>query len=222
MVDPDPRTPRRVTGLTLALRQVGSEAGISLPAAIAAARPSRRAEYVAGRMAAQVALRRLTGQATAVGIGPDRLPVWPEGTIGSISHNQQNAVAIAACARRYHAVGVDIEAQMDAVTACEVLPVIGPVGAEDPLNLTLAFSAKESLFKALYRHVGFFGFEDARFDPPCSLVLMRDLSPDWPAGRRFMVNCRIGHGRVLTWVALHARNVAPPSTYRSAMVICPA
>ncbi|WP_148043592.1 4'-phosphopantetheinyl transferase family protein [Paracoccus methylarcula] len=211
-----------MTGLTLALRQVGGETGMPLPAAIAAARPPRRVEYVAGRMAAQVALHRLTGQAALVGMGPDRLPVWPEGIIGSISHNRQNAVALAACARRYHAVGVDIETLMDAVTAREVLPVLGPVGAEDPLNLTLAFSAKESLFKALYPHVGFFGFEDARFDPPCALVLTRDLSPDWPAGRRFTVNCRIGHGRVLTWVALQARNVAPPSTYRSAMVICPA
>src|SRR5690606_13013148 len=91
MVGPDPRTPRRVndSGLAFALRQVGDEAELPLlPAEIAAARPRRRAEYAAGRIAARAALRRLTGQAALIGMGPDRLPLWPKGTIGSISHNR--------------------------------------------------------------------------------------------------------------------------------------
>lgn len=201
------------SGLAFALRQVGDEAELPLlPAEIAAARPRRRAEYAAGRIAARAALRRLTGQAALIGMGPDRLPLWPKGTIGSISHNRRNAVALVACAQRYHAAGIDIETVMDAPVARDVIPVIGPVAEKDPLSLTLAFSAKESLFKALYPHVGYFGFQAARFDAPCSLVLTRDLSPDWPAGHRFAVHYRIGRGRVLTWIALQARNVAPPST----------
>lgn len=119
---------------------------------------------------------------------------------------------MAACARCYHAVGIDIETLLDACAAREVLPLIGPVAAKDPLSRTLAFSAKESLFKALYPHVGYFGFDAARFDAFHLLVLTQDLSPDWPAGYRFSVLCRIGHGQVLTWIALQARNVAPPST----------
>lgn len=68
---------------------LSSMRGCLLPgeeACVAAAVPKRRLEFAAGRTCARRALARLGVTDYPLLPGPDRVPVWPPGVIGSISH----------------------------------------------------------------------------------------------------------------------------------------
>ncbi|MFC5391027.1 4'-phosphopantetheinyl transferase family protein [Bosea vestrisii] len=171
-----------------------ADLGIALPDRIARAAPRRRAEWLAGRRCASEALRLLTGHGACLGMAPDRSPLWPGGTLGSISHSGDVAVAIAARADSCLGIGLDIERVMDGQGASEVAPeALTPRErrhlANDPFSVTLAFSAKESLFKALYpllrRPMSFQLSELIAWGDQgtARLRLVEELSPQFPAGR---------------------------------------
>lgn len=126
----------------------------------------RQTEHLAGRIAAVYALRTV-GEKSVPGIGENRAPLWPIGLYGSISHCGQTAIAIVS----HRPVGIDIEEVMN-VSLAESLAEQVASGAEltnlraapipFPLALTLAFSAKESLYKALSaRYSQLLHFHDA-------------------------------------------------------------
>lgn len=113
----------------------------------------RKAEHLAGRLAAFYALQP-HGIEHIAGMGDRRQPLWPDGWRGSISHCGHSALATVAKTP----VGVDIEKIIEAEHCEEIAPgiidalereVLDACGLEFPLGLTLAFSAKESLYKAL-------------------------------------------------------------------------
>lgn len=189
-----------------------------------AAGPRRARDFAAGRQAAADALAALTGrEASPVGRRPGGAPEWPRGIVGAISHSDGLAVALVGCAERYAGLGVDLERVVadPAGIAPGVLtvPERAWLDAADPLAVTLAFSAKETLFKALRPMVGrFFGFDAAVLEGLSvqggRLRLASDLGP-WAAGARFGFRWRLMGGRVLTATAVpraQARRVAPPST----------
>lgn len=142
--------------------RIGAEAALAdgegpltlrLPADLADAVPRRRAEFLAGRLCAMLALR-------AIGAPPEvgragRAPVWPAGATGSIAHAGGRAIAVAA--RRPARLGVDCETLLTPQAAAEIGPLIlaeaewrlRPEAMEAARFLTLAFSAKEALYKAL-------------------------------------------------------------------------
>nr|WP_183432169.1 4'-phosphopantetheinyl transferase superfamily protein [Mesorhizobium sp. RMAD-H1] len=169
---------------------------IDIPPWIARAAPRRRAEYIAGRCCAGEALRRLTGKTTFPGQAEDRAPVWPRGTIGSISHSGDVAIAVAGSSARYCGLGVDIEKPLTEAEAREIAPqalterelqrLRTPA---DAFLIGLTFSAKESLFKALYptvrRYFGFHASQLVTWNPAGTglLSLTRDLSPEWRRGQ---------------------------------------
>jgi enterobactin synthetase component D len=147
--------------------------GIELPARLERAVPKRRLEFLAGRHCARAALRRLAPELSegSVAIGVDRAPVWPMDVVGAITHAEGFAAAAVARAADAAGIGLDSErvlsaAAMDAVSAQaatrqEMLALAGARLGEAVL-LTVVFSAKESLFKCLYRLVGrYFDFHDA-------------------------------------------------------------
>ncbi|EPP1898886.1 enterobactin synthase subunit EntD, partial [Escherichia coli] len=112
----------------------------------------RKTEHLAGRIAAVYALREY-GYKCVPAIGELRQPVWPAEVYGSISHC--GATALAVVSRQ--PIGVDIEEIFSAQTATELTDnIITPAeherladcGLAFSLALTLAFSAKESAFKA--------------------------------------------------------------------------
>lgn len=112
----------------------------------------RKAEHLAGRIAAVHALREF-GRKTVPGIGTQRQPVWPQGLFGSISHSASTALAVVS----RQPVGIDIEAIFTPQTAIELASNIVTHTEKSELAnsdlsieqaLTLAFSAKESAFKA--------------------------------------------------------------------------
>ncbi|PQZ02591.1 enterobactin synthase subunit EntD [Cronobacter sakazakii] len=130
----------------------------------------RQAEHLAGRIAAVAALKAAGAPFSPPGIGAHREPRWPAGFTGSITHTGHRAWA--AVIATPGGIGIDVENLMDAQTARELAPGIidtqeRALLARTPLPfasaLTLAFSAKESLFKALFPQVGdWFGFECAK------------------------------------------------------------
>lgn len=126
----------------------------------------RQTEHLAGRIAAVHALRAF-GEKSVPGIGKNRQPIWPEGLYGSISHCGNTAIAIVARTP----VGIDIEAVFSPQLADELashiaseeeLAVLRLSTLPFPLALTLAFSAKESLYKAFSsQYPELQGFHDA-------------------------------------------------------------
>ncbi|MFM2745226.1 enterobactin synthase [Klebsiella variicola] len=127
----------------------------------------RQAEHLAGRIAAVYALREV-GEKQPPAIGDHRQPLWPTPWFGSISHCGQRALAVIAD----RPVGVDIERRFTPQLAAELeSSIISPAektallrsGLPFPLALTLAFSAKESGFKAWSSLAsGLPGFHSAR------------------------------------------------------------
>lgn len=143
-------------GVGSAAVEVGDPAAALWPQeadAVAAAIPARRAEFAAGRMAARRAMTDRGGIATALPMGPDRVPVWPAGTTGSIAHSARIAVAVAGGCDVWAGLGVDLEpahavaAELGEVlgTPDEIAAAAGPGGA-----LTRLFCAKEAIQKALW------------------------------------------------------------------------
>ena len=135
-------------------------------AELANAGRKRKAEHLAGRIAAAHALP----DHTVPGIGPSGEPLWPEGVSGSITHSGTQAIAVVT---QYPAlIGIDCETILSENEAREIKdgiidtqeePVLSRLGYPFALALTLAFSAKESLFKALFPRVqSWMGFESTR------------------------------------------------------------
>ncbi len=126
---------------------------VTLPDALYSAVPKRRSAFLAGRLCAAHALRA-AGLPQVVGL-QGRAPVWPHGVVGSISHSDNQVIAVVS--RDYDGLGVDIEPLMTPAQAQDIHSLIltpaeialRPAKIEFPAFLTLMFSAKESLYKAL-------------------------------------------------------------------------
>lgn len=112
----------------------------------------RKMEHLAGRIAAVHALREHGGK-TVPGIGKQRQPLWPHGMFGSISHSVSTALAVVSD----RPIGLDIEAIFAPQDAVELTRSIIDSNEQQvllnaplpfSLALTLAFSAKESIYKA--------------------------------------------------------------------------
>ncbi|MFK0167005.1 4'-phosphopantetheinyl transferase [Rhizobium sp. NPDC090279] len=117
----------------------------------------RRIEYAAGRHFARIALRAIGYPAYPIMTGKFRQPLWPEGIVGSITHSQTLAMSVVARYNEpFRSIGIDAEVE-DSVSSDLVdillterelaeLPRGRTCSARD---LTLIFSAKEAVFKAV-------------------------------------------------------------------------
>ncbi|WP_462054631.1 4'-phosphopantetheinyl transferase family protein, partial [Vibrio cholerae] len=131
----------------------------------------RQAEFVAGRKLAQQALKQIgQGYDRPIAIGTHREPIWPAGITGSIAHCDGWAVCTVLKAEHL-SLGIDIEHRLAHHTASEVQAMIGTAQEWALLAqkfdlasaVTLLFSAKESLFKALFPQVQIYlDFSDAQ------------------------------------------------------------
>ncbi|WP_346352064.1 4'-phosphopantetheinyl transferase superfamily protein [Oceanimonas sp. AH20CE76] len=176
----------------------------------------RRAEFMAGRRCAAEALYRLAGVHHMPAMGPKRAPVWPAGFTGSISHSDTHAAAVVARTRDYCALGVDIEPCLANNRATALLPALLTADEQTRLTeaclgeqVTLAFSLKESLYKALYPLTQTqFYFQDAEVlasaNGRARLRLVTGLNAHWPAGTEVAAKyCRHGD-HLITLVAIAA------------------
>jgi enterobactin synthetase component D len=172
-----------------------SELSIYYPDEIKRAVHKRQAEFLIGRFTARYALLYADFEEEnlpTIQIGIHRSPIWPKKIIGSITHNSSQAVCVLAKKIDIDYLGIDIESILSDETASEIasevlknneLSLLLDSGISFNEAVTLIFSAKESIFKALYPKVKhYFGFECARLvnldRERCTLTfeLDRDLS----------------------------------------------
>lgn len=157
----------------------------------------RRCEFLAGRIACQNALKKI-GHKTPFEIknGENREPLWPHNIVGSITHSQNNAIARVAFKYDFIAVGIDFEQIMTDELAHKLWPKFASdeefkelkhAGSHysDAQLTTLIFSAKESIYKALFPlEKRFFGFEAVSlhkwdFSAHTFLIKNRSLTVDF-------------------------------------------
>lgn len=181
----------------------------------------RQGEFLAGRLCAARALGGTGHGASLPARDSDSgRPLWPDGWCGSITHSHGLAAAVAGSVHRWSGLGLDIERLIAVKRALRLRKAIltpdeqhwldGLDEASTARRLSLFFSAKESLYKALNPLTNtYFGFQDAQvvdYQPGgrLSLQLLRDLSDQYRAGMQLpCLWTPYGHG-MLTLVYLAA------------------
>lgn len=190
------------------------------PASIQRSVAKRQAEFLAGRLCARAALQQLDGLDCVPAIGEDRAPVWPGHISGSITHSTGHAAAIVAHKAQWRGLGIDLE---NVLTLERAERLAGEILTPEELQrmaagpreqiaqlVTLTFSAKESLFKALYPivHKRFY-FEHAELlewssSGHARLRLLTDLSTEWYHGKELEAQFAMTDRQLLSLVAVAA------------------
>lgn len=135
----------------------------------------RRQDFTLGRAAARKSLAAIGFPVVSPVLrGEQREPLWPVGVVGSISHSGSYGVAVAAWQQDVPALGIDIQKVEERYTDELIARFADPDEFDwvrsDPAKRTeravKLFSAKESIFKALYvlRRV-WFAFDVAHLTP---------------------------------------------------------
>lgn len=149
-----------------------------LPPHLHQAVKQRQQSYLAGRACAQILYPRYGLQWDHLPMYPEShpqhgAPQWPEGFTGSISHSPTLAVATMAPLSRYSGIGIDVERVMSEEKAQRLTTQIlhpGEDWVKTALDLTLVFSFKESIYKALHPTLQrFIGFQEVKVYPPLRL-----------------------------------------------------
>lgn len=127
--------------------------------------PTRQLTFSTGRHCAHLALAEQSTNAQAV-LRVGRVPRWPKGVAGSITHTSTLAAAVVS--RHHRSVGIDLE-QIGRVTP-ELYQRLFTNSERQALatasqharDATCLFSAKEAVYKAVYPLVGqYIGFQEA-------------------------------------------------------------
>ena len=157
-----------VVGHAIRLDQAIPAAHPAEVSAVATANVRRQREHAAGRLCARRALAGLGIADFVVKVSATRAPVWPAGVTGSVTHCGSVApgfcAAVVAAASNMSALGVDAEsvaavkpALWDAfLSGSERRWLDRAAPCHRPRLAALAFSAKESVFKALNPLLGQF------------------------------------------------------------------
>ncbi|MFV0489813.1 MAG: 4'-phosphopantetheinyl transferase [Vibrio fluvialis] len=226
---------RELGGYTLHLRQFevaryfpqqslphgGMPYGLTLPEDLQCAVAKRQAEFLAGRVAACDALQAAGVPPQMLAVGKHRAPRWPQSVVGSISHNANLALAVA---QRVDSdallLGVDVESRIDerplpaiqsTIATAQEAVILARVSLNAAQRVTTLFSAKESLFKALYPRVGqYLEFHDSRLltwdeaNGRLTLQLVQRAAELAGSAWVFEVHYRWDEQRVITLAQCHA------------------
>jgi len=126
-------------------------------------RASGAARWIAHRLLADIGIGDL-----AIPRAPSGAPVWPDGTIGSLAHDDDIAVAAVAPVGGIVSLGIDVEPAEPLPDDIFAIVATGAdrTGAADPrLAGRILFAAKEAVYKAAFpldRQV--LGYEDIAVD----------------------------------------------------------
>ena len=115
----------------------------------------RRAEYSSGRRVAREALALLGIENCGV-TARGRVPIWPPGVVGSITHSRELAMAMVGRDASVAGIGVDVEQEhrVDARVAARVLVPEERASLVEEDWRTMLFAAKEAVYKAVNPLVG--------------------------------------------------------------------
>ena len=127
--------------------------GFNFPTHKALTYSNRDREFLLGRYCASKALELMGRDNGVVGQNQDGSPIWPQGTIGSITHSKGFAVAVAAPSKEYQSLGIDLE-QMDRLKPRSIVRIVHELERDsikdDVSRGTVLFALKESFYKAQY------------------------------------------------------------------------
>ncbi len=127
---------------------------------------SRRREFATARVLARSAMSELGHAPGPILRGSQREPLWPQGTVGSLTHADACAAACVARQEAVKSVGIDIELA-DRVGEHLHGKLFRPperqwLSTREAKYAGLLFSAKEAVYKATFPLVGkFIGFHEA-------------------------------------------------------------
>lgn len=218
--DPLPGTVLLSTRFDPALLIAGDfqRSAVPPPASIQRSVAKRQAEFLAGRLCARAALQQLDNLDCVPAIGEDRAPVWPPHISGSITHSSGHAAAIVGHKAQWRGLGMDLENVLsleraerlagEILTADELQRMAGLPREQHAQLVTLTFSAKESLFKALYPIVQKrFYFEHAEVvewseHGQVRLRLLTELSGEWCHGKELVGQFAVDGEQLLSLVAI--------------------
>jgi enterobactin synthetase component D len=175
----------------------------------------RRCEYLAGRVCAATAGEALTGEGLIPALGQDRAPLWPTPLVGAITHSHGRAAALVGHHDQWRGLGLDYETWLaprralrlaeEILTGEERQALQGLDEAEQARRITLTFSVKETLFKALYPLTGRrFYFQDAALEGDARIRLLTTLSEDWRQGQALPFLRREDDAGLLSWIQIPA------------------
>ncbi|RZQ51489.1 phosphopantetheinyl transferase [Pseudoalteromonas phenolica] len=190
-----------------------------LPERIKKAVHKRQAEYLAGRICATQALTALNFDNPIIHTADDRVPIWPSGTFGSITHTKGIAAAIAGIKHGTTGVGIDVEKLMKDSQETKLQTHIlrndekaqfHELGKQVTHPLSVIFSAKESIYKALYPFVKkYFGFDKARLiafnETVLTFKIMHDLSKQVQTGLEVNVHYQLINDLIFTQCLLEKK-----------------
>jgi 4'-phosphopantetheinyl transferase EntD len=122
------------------------------------AAPKRIHEFAAGRACARAALSNLGYGGVALLMSADRVPLWPQGATGSITHTDTFCAAVVAPTRQIRALGLDAEPAQSVkpqlwrrICTPQELAMLQAQDEQSALAAaTLIFSAKEAFYKCQY------------------------------------------------------------------------
>lgn len=175
----------------------------------------RRQEFYSGRWCAFQCLMLQKATDINIPIAEDRSPIWPDNFVGSISHSSRYAAALVGHTEIYQAIGLDIQPSSSPKLADQLKHMI--LTSNEQSNLwhdeeksyifDLIFSAKETLFKALYPLCRtYFGHHDAeviRIDTEkneLSIELLISLDDVWKQGSVFNIHYQVLKGELISWM----------------------
>jgi 4'-phosphopantetheinyl transferase EntD len=174
--------------------------------------PKRQKEFLLGRCAAHIALRRC-GAAAFDPILPKkgREPGWPSGFVGSITHCGDWAVAAVSRRQGIRSIGIDLE-DSQAIPVDEIIGTVCTAaerswvldGGYAERKLAAVFSAKETVYKALFPICEtFFDFHAVElFWRPESHAfwgtVRRGLTSHFPPGYSVRIGCQWDRNLVFT------------------------
>ncbi|OBQ66798.1 4'-phosphopantetheinyl transferase family protein [Mesorhizobium loti] len=111
-------------------------------------RASGAARWIAHRLLADIGIKNI-----AIPRAPSGAPVWPHGTIGSLAHDDDMAVAAVARIADMSSLGIDVEPALplpDDVFALVATGADRMDTADQHLAGRILFAAKEAVYKAVY------------------------------------------------------------------------
>lgn len=194
---------------------LGCSQNIDIPDDIRRSVPKRQAEYVAGRILARQALASIGLHSAQVSRNEDRSPEFPKGISGSISHTSDQALCAVTSNHAINFLGVDIEDLLCHKTANNLCSHIMNTKELKFLNecelsfkqfATLVFSAKESIYKAIYPYVKeVIGFETSEVigisENSIQLILDEKISKQLPQHTTFDCGFTMTENHVITLFA---------------------
>ncbi|MDN2662332.1 4'-phosphopantetheinyl transferase superfamily protein [Psychromonas sp. 14N.309.X.WAT.B.A12] len=190
---------------------------IPLPCSLDNAVAKRKSEFLAGRYLAKIAMKHLGVEGLNIPIDEHKAPAWPAGLLGSISHSKNTALCVITKSQNHNFIGIDIEHWLSTSDANSLVNNIVVDQSEYQIMLphisfeqaiTLIFSAKESLYKAIFKAFSHYVDFDVAMvteldftTKQLTLTLCQNLSEAMHIGRQFICQFKLSEQLVTTLIS---------------------